>query len=85
MPASNGATWVSPYNDGQVIAGQGTLGLEISSELPPLPDTTWVVPVGGGGLISGIGCAIKGKFDADGETDYNTTSMMNSARLVAVQ
>ena len=53
------ATWVSPYNDGQIIAGQGTLGLEILEQLPTLASATWVVPVGGGGLISGIGAAIK--------------------------
>jgi len=57
--ASNGSTWISPYNDGQVIAGQGTIGLEILNQIPDLPNSTWVVPVGGGGLISGIGAAIK--------------------------
>lgn len=57
--ASSGCTWISPYNDGQVIAGQGTVGLEILDQLSGLPESTWVVPVGGGGLISGIGAAIK--------------------------
>lgn len=57
--AAQGMTWVSPYNDGQIIAGQGTLGLETLMELPGLPQSVWVVPVGGGGLISGIGAAIK--------------------------
>ena len=52
--------WISPYNDGQVIAGQGTLGLETMQQLPALPNAAWLVPVGGGGLISGIGAAIKG-------------------------
>jgi len=56
--AEHGATWVSPYNDGQVIAGQGTLGLELLQALTRVPKSTWVVPVGGGGLISGIGAAI---------------------------
>jgi threonine dehydratase len=56
----SGATWISPYNDGQIIAGQGTIGLEVLAELhgsvqPP----AWIVPVGGGGLISGIGIAVK--------------------------
>jgi len=51
-------TWVSPYNDGQVIAGQGTVGLEIYREL--LVETaTWLVPVGGGGLLTGIGASIR--------------------------
>jgi threonine dehydratase len=54
----NQATWISPYNDGQVITGQGTLALEVLSDLPALQAYTWVVPVGGGGLISGIGAAL---------------------------
>ncbi len=55
----NNATWVSAYNDGQVIAGQGTLALEVLADLPDAGSFTWVVPCGGGGLISGIGTAIK--------------------------
>jgi threonine dehydratase len=53
-----GKTWVSPYNDGQVIAGQGTIGLELTHGLveeTPL----WLVPVGGGGLLAGIGSSIR--------------------------
>ena len=57
--AAQGATWVSPYNDPQVIAGQGTLALEILNERPELLQAAWVVPGGGGGLISGIGSALK--------------------------
>jgi len=52
-------TWISPYNDGQVIAGQGTLAMEILNEAPESASMTWIVPVGGGGLISGIGAVIK--------------------------
>ena len=55
----NGVIWISPYNDGQVIAGQGTLGLEIGKDLPLQGATTWVVPAGGGGLVAGIGVAIQ--------------------------
>jgi threonine dehydratase len=55
----SGMTWVSPYNDGQVIAGQGTLALEMLSELPPrVESASWIVPAGGGGLISGIGAVL---------------------------
>jgi len=57
--ARSGATWVSAYNDGQVIAGQGTLGLEILKQLKETRFTTWVVPAGGGGLAAGIGTAIR--------------------------
>ena len=51
-------TWVSPYNDGQIIAGQGTLGLELSRELSD-EIATWLVPVSGGGLLAGIGSSIR--------------------------
>ncbi len=47
-------TFVSPYNDGQVIAGQGTVGLEIMDELRE-QTSVWLGPSGGGGLISAIG------------------------------
>ncbi len=57
-----GATWISPYNDGQIIAGQGTLGLEILLDLPDPAHCTWVVPAGGGGLVSGIGLALKHQY-----------------------
>lgn len=50
-------TYISPYNDSFVIAGQGTIGLEILEDLDDL--NTIVVPVGGGGLISGIALAVK--------------------------
>lgn len=56
--ASSEMTWVSPYNDGQIIAGQGTLALEILAQHPPLVDATWVIPAGGGGLVSGIGAIL---------------------------
>ncbi|MBI5568295.1 MAG: pyridoxal-phosphate dependent enzyme [Chloroflexi bacterium] len=53
----SGATFVSAYDDVQVIAGQGTVGLEIASTLPDI--NTIVVPVGGGGLIAGIATVAK--------------------------
>ncbi len=56
---SSGLTWVSPYNDGRVIAGQGTIALEDLEDWPQLRTATWVVPVGGGGLISGVAGALK--------------------------
>lgn len=55
---SNQAMWISPYNDGQVIAGQGTLAPEVLGSLQDTRDFVWIVPVGGGGLISGIGAAL---------------------------
>jgi threonine dehydratase len=54
-----GRTLVHPFDDAAVIAGQGTVGLEILED-GPVPDVV-VVPVGGGGLISGIATAIKAR------------------------
>lgn len=51
--------YVSPYNDPQIIAGQGTIGIEILDKIPQ-PDNI-LATVGGGGLISGIGTIVKGK------------------------
>lgn len=51
--------FVHPFNDPLVIAGQGTVGLEILEQIPNVDVV--VVPIGGGGLISGIATAIKGK------------------------
>lgn len=55
----NNMTYISPYNDELVIAGQGTLALEILQDLPKADII--LVPVGGGGLISGISFAVKSK------------------------
>lgn len=51
-------TWVSPYNDGQIIAGQGTIGLELVRELQE-DVSAWLVPVSGGGLLAGIGSSLQ--------------------------
>ena len=51
------ATFLHPYNDPEVIAGQGTLGLEILGDLPTADVV--IVPAGGGGLISGLAYAVK--------------------------
>ena len=55
--AAKGGTWVSPYNDAAVVAGAGTIGLEIAEQLPEVERV--VVPVSGGGLIAGIAAAVK--------------------------
>jgi threonine dehydratase len=56
--AREGALFISPYNHPDVIAGAGTIGLEILDEWPDVD--VIVVPIGGGGLISGIALAIHG-------------------------
>ena len=53
----NGYTFIHPFDDENVIAGQGTIGLELLSKLPDADAV--IVPVGGGGLISGVAFAIK--------------------------
>ncbi|MDO4300576.1 MAG: threonine ammonia-lyase [Clostridia bacterium] len=52
-----GYTFIHPFDDVDVIAGQGTIGLEILDQLPDLDAV--IVPIGGGGLISGVAFAIK--------------------------
>jgi threonine dehydratase len=72
-----GKIFISPYNDGQVIAGQGTIALEVLRQLPLAAGAAgetianWIVPVGGGGLISSCGVVL-----AQGES---------RARLIGVQ
>jgi threonine dehydratase len=53
-----GATFVHAFEDPRVIAGQGTLGLELAEQIPAGPGTV-VIPVGGGGLASGIAIALR--------------------------
>ena len=57
LQQESGATFIHPFNDENVIAGQGTIGLEILDELADADVV--VVPVGGGGLISGVAFAVK--------------------------
>jgi threonine dehydratase len=57
LAESEQLTFVHPFDDPAVIAGQGTIGLELLEQVPDLEAI--VVPIGGGGLISGIACAVK--------------------------
>lgn len=59
---SSGAFYVHSHSDTDIIAGQGTIGLELLEELPDLDAV--IVPVGGGGLISGIATAVKSSSPA---------------------
>lgn len=54
---ATGATFVHPFNDPLVIAGQGSVGVEILDKLPDVNQV--IVPIGGGGLISGVAIALK--------------------------
>lgn len=57
LQKESGATFIHPYDDEDVIAGQGTIGLEIMSDLADADAV--VVPIGGGGLIAGVSFAVK--------------------------
>lgn len=57
LAAQHGYVIIPPFNDEKIIAGQGTIGLEILDDLPEVE--TVIVPVGGGGMISGVATAIK--------------------------
>jgi threonine dehydratase len=57
--AQSGATFVHPFEDSLVIAGQGTIGLELAEQVPDAG--TVVIPIGGGGLASGIAIALRAR------------------------
>jgi threonine dehydratase len=57
LASERGLTFVHPFDDERVVAGQGTLGVELLEQCPTMDAV--VVPVGGGGLVGGIGLAIK--------------------------
>jgi len=61
LEKERGLTMINPYDDPYTIAGQGTIGLELLDDLPQVD--TVLVPVGGGGLISGIALALKSASD----------------------
>ncbi len=79
LQKQTGATFIHPFNDPEVIAGQGTIGLEILDQLPDVEAI--VVPVGGGGLISGVAFAVKSlnpKVKVYGVQAENAASMARS-------
>ncbi|GAB3458778.1 threonine/serine dehydratase [Streptomonospora sediminis] len=59
LAAAEGLTVVHPFDDADVIAGQGTVGMEIAADLPDVQ--TVLVPVGGGGLAAGVATAVKAR------------------------
>lgn len=81
LQKETGATFIHPFNDELVIAGQGTIGLEILKQLPSVDAV--IVPVGGGGLIAGVACAIKSlnpNVKVYGVQAANAPSMVRSVR-----
>ena len=82
IQAQTGATFIHPFNDPYVIAGQGTIGLEILDSLPDIDAI--VVPVGGGGIIAGIALAAKSinpKVKIIGVEPLNAASMKESVAV----
>ena len=81
-----GRTFVHPFDDENVIAGQGTIGLEIINDRDDIDAV--IVPIGGGGLISGVACAIKSinpRIKVYGVQAAGAPSMFNSIRHGAIQ
>lgn len=77
----HGYTFVHPFDDENVIAGQGTIGLELIEQVPDMDAV--IVPIGGGGLISGVAFAIKNlnpKIKVYGVQAAGAPSMYNAVR-----
>ena len=82
LESAQGLCFVHPFNDPDVIAGQGTIGAELERQWPRVPDAVFV-PVGGGGLISGIGTYLKHRYPGIkivGVEPYESASMYESLR-----
>jgi threonine dehydratase len=78
LEQAQGMTFISPYNDPQVVAGGGTVGLELLEDLPDIGRV--IVPAGGSGLICGIGLALKEKkpsIEVIGACSVSTPALYN--------
>ena len=81
LKEEKGYTFIHPFDDEDVIAGQGTIGIELLNQLPDVDAV--IVPIGGGGLISGVAFAIKSlnpKVKVYGVQAQGAPSMYNSIR-----
>ena len=88
LEGESGAIFVSPYNDADVIAGQGTTALEILEDAPDVEAI--VVPVGGGGLIAGVAVAAKALrphvkiYGAEPATTATMSAALAAGRIVEI-
>ena len=83
LAAEFGLVYISPYNDLDVIAGQGTIGREIVAQLDSRPLDAVVVSVGGGGLVSGVAASVKAALPTVriiGASPANDAAMAASVR-----
>src|SRR5450755_1656504 len=69
-------TFIHPFDDPAVMAGQGTIGLELIEQLPQLEAV--VVPIGGGGVIGGIACAIQESCAVQGRPEIRVVGVQTS-------
>jgi threonine dehydratase len=89
MERTTGATFVSPYNDAEVIAGQGTIGLELLEDAPNLEAI--IIPVGGGGLIAGVAIAAKSMnprikiYGVEPLTSPSMTAALEAGHIVEIE
>jgi threonine dehydratase len=84
---AGGTRFISPYNDPDVIAGQGTIALELFDQVPDL--TTMIAPVGGGGLVAGLALAASDRADVgvrgvEAAASPAVSSSVAAGRVVAV-
>src|SRR5262245_52322553 len=89
MELESGKTFVSPYNDREVIAGQGTIGLELIEDIPDLDAV--VVPVGGGGLLAGVAIAVKALapqikvYGAEPAVSPSMSAALEAGRIIEIE
>ena len=86
MYKRQGYTFIHPFDDEDVIAGQGTIGLELLEQLPKMDAV--IVPIGGGGLIAGVAYAIKSlnpNIKVYGVQAAGAPSMFNSVHSHEIQ
>jgi threonine dehydratase len=89
MEQETGATFVSPYNDRLVIAGQGTVALEILEDATDVDAI--IVPIGGGGLVAGVAIAAKALkpgikiYGVEPEASPSTLKSLEAGRIIEIE